>query len=103
MRKAEASGWGHVGPDSIKKVPMTIRRAPYGKRHAENGGLFDALEQPLRNKLLSHVPRRGDLPFLAKTALSAVPGLELGLCLEEPEVMNAAGFSGHRGRCNCVL
>lgn len=39
---------------------MTTKRAQHGKRHAENGGLFDALEQPLRDRLLSHVPHRPD-------------------------------------------
>jgi spore photoproduct lyase len=31
------------------------------------------------------------------------PDLELALCLEEPDVMEAVGLAGSKGRCNCVL
>ncbi len=41
--------------------------------------------------------------FLADVAREVSPQLELALCLEEPDVMAAAGFSASRGRCNCVL
>jgi DNA repair photolyase len=41
--------------------------------------------------------------FLADVAREVAPQLELALCLEEPDVMEAAGLSASRGRCNCVL
>ena len=41
--------------------------------------------------------------FLAKRAGELSPNTELALCLETPEVMEAAGLSANRGRCNCVL
>jgi spore photoproduct lyase len=41
--------------------------------------------------------------FLADTARRLSPSLELALCLEEPDVMEAAGLSASRGKCNCVL
>ena len=41
--------------------------------------------------------------FLADVAREVSPQIELALCLEEPDVMEAAGLSCSRGKCNCVL
>lgn len=41
--------------------------------------------------------------FLADVARDVSPRVELALCLEETGVMEEAGFSGSRGKCNCVL
>jgi spore photoproduct lyase len=40
---------------------------------------------------------------LVATIREAAPGLEIGLCLEEPHIYKATGLEGSRGRCNCVL
>lgn len=73
-------------------------------------------ENPISGAIDPHSARRDDrrqrftpqaraevYRFLADTARRLAPSLELALCLEEPGVMEAAGLSASRGKCNCVL
>lgn len=41
--------------------------------------------------------------FLADRVRMLSPDTELALCLETPDVMETAGLSSSRGKCNCVL
>jgi spore photoproduct lyase len=48
----------------------------------------------LREKVYRH---------LLQTVQEAAPGLEIGLCLEDPSMFGRLGLHGSTGRCNCVL
>lgn len=40
---------------------------------------------------------------LVETIQEAAPGLEIGLCLEDPTMLDSLGLEEAAGRCNCVL
>jgi hypothetical protein len=40
---------------------------------------------------------------LIETVREAAPGLEMGLCLEDPSMFGRLGLPESPGRCNCVL
>jgi spore photoproduct lyase len=86
-------------PQAVRLMEQKLGKANLISSHFDrrHGGASDGrirFPADLRERIYRH---------LIEVVQEAAPGLEIGLCLEEPVMFDRLGLRANLGQCNCVL